>query len=88
VALAPAAPTANFLGRAGWEACYAVRDAAPDALGHWHVQPGWREVEQIQHPCADGDYVWRQQKAGEGDVVVWRPAQGSQQPMESRSAPR
>lgn len=61
-------PTANFLGRAGWEACYAVRDAAPDALGHWHVQPGWREVEQIQHPCADGDYVWRQQKAGE---VMW-----------------
>lgn len=58
-------PTNNFLGRADWEACYAVRDIAPDALGHWHVQPGWREVEQIQHPCADGDYVWRQPKASE-----------------------
>ena len=58
-------PTSNFLGRAGWEPCYSFREAAPDALGHWKVLPGWREVEQIQHPCADGDYVWRLPKAGE-----------------------
>lgn len=59
----------NFLGRADWEPCYSVREAVPDAQGNWKVQPAWRTVEGIQHPCADGDYVWRLPKAN--DALWW-----------------
>ena len=31
--------------------------------------PRWREVRQIQHPCSDGDYVWRDDVRG--DTVWW-----------------
>lgn len=42
----------------GWSSAYEIRNIAPDASGRWHVLPRWREVASIQHPCADGDYVW------------------------------
>jgi hypothetical protein len=57
------------LGQVENSAVYEWRDLGPDAHGFWHVLPRWREVGQIQHPCADGDYVWR--FAPGGDELWW-----------------
>lgn len=47
---------------------YEVRSIAQDAHGQWRLRPRWREVQKIQHPCADGDYVWRPR----GDIqALW-----------------
>ncbi|GGH67367.1 hypothetical protein GCM10010975_37100 [Comamonas phosphati] len=59
----------SHLGRPGWSPLYAIRHIAPDAQGRWRLLPRWREVGQIQHPCADGDYVWRD--PARGDALWW-----------------
>lgn len=62
------ANTANLI-KNGWAPAYEWRDAAPDAQGQWQIQPRWREVQAPQHPCADGDYVWRNTLAQ--DAIWW-----------------
>jgi hypothetical protein len=47
------------LAKPGWTPAYEWRDVGVNAQGVWKLLPRWREVRQIQHPCADGDYVWR-----------------------------
>lgn len=42
----------------GLHPVYAWHTLAVDAQGQWQVAPRWRRVAQVQHPCADGDYVW------------------------------
>lgn len=61
--------SSSHLARPDWRALYQRREIAPDAQGHWRLLPRWREVKQIQHPCADGDYVWRD--AARGDALWW-----------------
>lgn len=51
--------------RPDWRPVYMHREISPDALGIWQILPRWREVDQIQHPCADGDYVWRDTESGD-----------------------
>ncbi|MBQ0131299.1 MAG: hypothetical protein KBT18_03745 [Comamonas sp.] len=55
--------------REGWKPSYEIRQIAPDPSGRWRLLPRWREVSQVQHPCADGDYVWPQ-SAG-SDALWW-----------------
>lgn len=57
------------LGQIENSAVYEWRDIGPDEHGFWHVLPRWREVDRIQHPSADGDYVWR--FAPGGDELWW-----------------
>ena len=59
----------SHLARADWRPVYLLASMAPDAQGLWRLLPRWREVRQIQHPCADGDYVWRD--AARGDALWW-----------------
>ncbi|MEQ6433896.1 hypothetical protein V8Z74_02405 [Comamonas sp. w2-DMI] len=59
----------SHLARPDWSPLYAIRHIAPDAQGRWRLLPRWREVRQIQHPCADGDYVWRD--PARGDALWW-----------------
>ena len=59
----------SHLARADWRPVYLLASMAPDAQGQWRLLPRWREVRQIQHPCADGDYVWRD--AARGDALWW-----------------
>ena len=47
------------LSKSGWTPAYEWRDVAVNAHGVWQLLPRWREVQKVQHPCADGDYVWR-----------------------------
>jgi hypothetical protein len=47
------------LAKPGWTPAYEWREVGVNAQGVWKLLPRWREVRQIQHPCADGDYVWR-----------------------------
>lgn len=47
------------LVKPGWTPAYEWREVGVNAQGVWKLLPRWREVRQIQHPCADGDYVWR-----------------------------
>ena len=54
------------LTKNGWTPAYEWRDVAVNAQGVWQLQPRWREVQQIQHPCADGDYVWRHAPSHDG----------------------
>ena len=61
--------SSSHLERDDWRAVYSMHEIAPDAQGSWHLQPRWREVRQIQHPCADGDYVWRDEACG--DALWW-----------------
>lgn len=61
--------SSSHLSRPDWRALYLRREIAPDAQGRWRLQPRWREVQQIQHPRADGDYVWRD--AVRGDALWW-----------------
>ena len=61
--------SSSHLSRPDWRALYQRREMAPDAQGHWRLLPRWREAKQIQHPCADGDYVWRD--AVRGDALWW-----------------
>lgn len=61
--------SSSHLSRPDWRALYMHREIAPDAQGQWRLLPRWREVQQIQHPCADGDYVWRD--AVRGDALWW-----------------
>ena len=61
--------SSSHLSRPDWRPVYMLREIAPDAQGHWRLLPRWREVSQIQHPCADGDYVWRD--AARGDALWW-----------------
>ena len=61
--------SSSHLARPDWRALYMHREIASDAQGHWRLLPRWREVSQIQHPCADGDYVWRD--AARGDALWW-----------------
>lgn len=60
---------ANNLTKNGWTPAYEWRDVAADPEGVWRLLPRWREVQQIQHPAADGDYVWRH--AATHDAVWW-----------------
>ncbi len=53
------------LTKNGWMPAYEWRDIAANAQGVWQLLPRWREVKQVQHPCADGDYVWRRPNAQE-----------------------
>lgn len=62
------AVSSSRLARRDWRPVYMHRKIALDAQGRWHMLPRWREVEQIQHPCADGDYVWR---GTAGDDTLW-----------------
>lgn len=59
----------SHLARPDWRPVYAWASMAPDAQGQWRLLPRWREVGQIQHPCADGDYVWRD--TARGDALWW-----------------
>lgn len=61
--------SSSHLARPDWRPVYMHREIAPDAQGRWRLLPRWREVNQIQHPCADGDYVWRD--AARGDALWW-----------------
>lgn len=61
--------SSSHLARPDWRPLYQRRAIAPDAQGRWRLLPRWREVTQIQHPCADGDYVWRD--AVRGDALWW-----------------
>lgn len=61
--------SASHLARPDWRPLYSERELAPDAQGRWQLLPRWREVGQIQHPCSDGDYVWRDDVRG--DTVWW-----------------
>jgi hypothetical protein len=60
---------ATNLTKNGWTPAYEWRDVAVNAQGVWQLQARWREVQQVQHPCADGDYVW--QHAAAQDAVWW-----------------
>lgn len=62
-------PAPGPLGQIENSAVYEWRDIGPDNHGFWHVLPRWRTVDRIQHPCADGDYVWR--FAPGGDELWW-----------------
>lgn len=62
-------PDASNLAKANWAPAYEWRDLAVDAQGQWQLQPRWREVQRIQHPCADGDYVWRY--SASNDALWW-----------------
>ena len=57
------------LTKNGWTPAYEWRDVAVNAQGIWQLQPRWREVQQVQHPSADGDYVWR--NAAAHDALWW-----------------
>ena len=61
--------SASHLARPDWRPLYSERELAPDAQGRWQLLPRWRSVRQIQHPCADGDYVWRDEVRG--DTLWW-----------------
>lgn len=63
------APKPELLEQASNYPFYETRDIVPDAQGVWQLRPRWREVSTIQHPCADGDYVWRSRT--EGDELWW-----------------
>ncbi|GAB2487979.1 hypothetical protein GCM10027082_44120 [Comamonas humi] len=67
------AVSARKLARDDHSPVYTVRHIAPDAGGHWRVLPRWREVDRIQHPCADGDYVWHTTAADglHSDALWW-----------------
>lgn len=56
------------LTKNGWGPAYEWRDVAMNAQGVWQLQPRWREVHAVQHPCADGDYFWRPKGNVEG---IW-----------------
>ncbi|MBF6632365.1 MAG: hypothetical protein ITG01_14645 [Comamonas sp.] len=56
------------VAKEGWKPSYEIRQIAPDPSGRWRLLPRWREVSQVQHPCADGDYVWPQQA---GTDALW-----------------
>ena len=60
---------ATNLTKNAWTPAYEWRDIAVDAQGAWQLLPRWREVQQVQHPCADGDYVWR--SASARDAIWW-----------------
>lgn len=60
---------ATNLSKQGWMPAYEWRDLAVNAQGIWQLLPRWREVQQIQHPSADGDYVWRYPAVR--DAVWW-----------------
>lgn len=60
---------ATNLSKTGWTPAYEWRDVAVNAQGLWQLQARWREVQQVQHPCADGDYVWRHQASQ--DALWW-----------------
>ena len=47
------------LTKNGWMPAYEWRDIAINNSGVWQLLPRWREVHKVQHPAADGDYVWR-----------------------------
>lgn len=57
------------LTKNGWTPAYEWRNVAVNAQGVWQLLPRWRQVQQIQHPSADGDYVWRH--APSQDAVWW-----------------
>ena len=57
------------LTKNGWTPAYEWRDVAVNAQGVWQLQPRWRTVVSVQHPCADGDYFW--QPKGNQDAVWW-----------------
>lgn len=59
----------SHLARPDWSPLYTIRHIAPDAQSRWRLLPRWREVRHIQHPCADGDYVWRD--PARGDALWW-----------------
>lgn len=46
------------LDKTGVSPLYTVRDILPDSQGVWRLLPSWRSVAGVQHPCADGDYLW------------------------------
>ena len=48
---------------------YSVQTLALDGPQGPQWLPRWREVASPQHPCADGDYLWR--KAPRGDALWW-----------------
>ena len=52
----------------GWKPAFEWRDVAVNEQGVWQLKPRWREVNCVQHPCADGDYFWRPSGTAEG---VW-----------------
>lgn len=56
------------LTKNGWTPAYEWRNVMVNEQGVWELQPRWREVNGIQHPCADGDYFWRPKGHAEG---VW-----------------
>lgn len=57
------------LNKNAWMPAYEWRDAAVNDQGIWQLQPRWREAQQVQHPSADGDYVWN--PAVINDAVWW-----------------
>lgn len=59
----------SHLARPDWSPVYGVYEIEADAHGRWQLAPRWREVNQIQHPCADADYVWRD--VVRGDTLWW-----------------
>lgn len=60
---------ATNLTKNGWAPAYEWRDVAVNEQGVWQLLPRWREAQQIQHPSADGDYVWRLPAAQ--DALWW-----------------
>jgi hypothetical protein len=62
-------PDATNLTKPGWTPAYEWREIGVNAQGVWQLLPRWREVKQIQHPCSDGDYVWRQ--SASRDALWW-----------------
>lgn len=60
---------ATNLTKNGWTPAYEWRDVAVNAQGVWQLQPRWREVQDVQHPTADGDYVWHH--APSQDTLWW-----------------
>ena len=80
--------TPERLEKTGHSPLYAVRDILPDNQGVWRLLPSWRSIASVQHPCADGDYLWSKDVKDElwwwGGIRQYTP----EQPQDDDSIPR
>lgn len=81
------APKPELLEQASNFPFYETRDIVPDAQGVWQLQPRWREVSMAQHPCSDGDYVWRSPEGGD-ELWWWGGLQRDRSNVWDARAPR
>ncbi len=68
-------------------ALYQARDIQPDSQGVWQLLPSWRKINTIQHPCAEGDYLWAEVR----DELWWTGGMRQytpEQPQDDHLVPR